>query len=316
VSARPRTVDGRAAHRPGVALALVATLAVPIGLAAWRLPRESTPLPGAAREAMAVALPRWHITEVVNEVVYGTRGFDTFGETFLLLAAVVSVLAVTRGREHRAEHEGEEREGERERNEFDPLVDPLPAELQARRAERRELDVAASPSTPDRARIGRRGVESAAAMTVVSRTAIRIAMPPLGVAGMYLMLWGYSPGGGFPAGAVLLGLALLAYAGFGYRRVHRVVDPSLLELLELAGAGAIIVTEVLGLVLRGQVGANFLPLSQVATIRSGGILQVFSGSELIEVGTGLTLAIFAFLAMGHDWARDADRDGADEPPEG
>ena len=49
------------------------------------------PLPAVARYAMDVALPRWGLTEPVNEVVYGTRGFDTFGETFLLLAAVVSV---------------------------------------------------------------------------------------------------------------------------------------------------------------------------------------------------------------------------------
>ena len=53
--------------------------------------RASTrPCPAIARYALEIALPQWHITEPVNEVVYGTRGFDTFGETFLLLAAVVS----------------------------------------------------------------------------------------------------------------------------------------------------------------------------------------------------------------------------------
>ena len=56
-------------------------------------------------------------------------------------------------------------------------------------------------------------------MTVVARTAIRMALPVLAVAGLYLAAWGYSPGGGFPGGAVLLGVLLLVYAGFGRRRV-------------------------------------------------------------------------------------------------
>jgi multicomponent Na+:H+ antiporter subunit B len=47
-----------------------------------------------------------------------------------------------------------------------------------------------------------------------------------------------------------------------------------------------------------------MPLAEQQTIPSGGILQVFSGGEFIEVGTGLVLVIFALLAMRHDWAAD------------
>ncbi len=77
-------------------------------------------------------------------------------------------------------------------------------------------------------------------MTVVVRTAIRIVLPILAVAGLYLVAWGYSPGGGFPGGAVLLGVLLLAYAGYGRRKISRVIRPGLLETIELAGAAAII----------------------------------------------------------------------------
>jgi multicomponent Na+:H+ antiporter subunit B len=78
----------------------------------------------------------------------------------------------------------------------------------------------------------------------------------------------------------------------------------------MAGAAAIIMTEVLGLLLRGSLGANWLPLATPRTILSGGIAQLFSGSELIEVGTGLTIAVFALIGMGHDWAPD-ERPGRD-----
>ncbi|MGH3414853.1 MAG: MnhB domain-containing protein [Actinocrinis sp.] len=42
----------------------------------------------------------------------------------------------------------------------------------------------------------------------------------------HLVAWGYSPGGGFPGGAVLLGVLLLVYAGFGRRRIARVARPA------------------------------------------------------------------------------------------
>jgi multicomponent Na+:H+ antiporter subunit B len=99
-------------------------------------------------------------------------------------------------------------------------------------------------------------------------------------------------------------------AAGGRRRVARVIRPGLLEGIELGGATAIIVTELLGLLLRGSFSANWLPLAAPATILSGGIAQLFSASELIEVGTGLTITIFALIGMGHDWTPDErDREG-------
>ena len=180
-----------------------------------------------------------------------------------------------------------------------------------RAAERREQDAHApgdpdEPETPDATPLGTPAPETADAMTIVVRTAIRVALPLLAVAGLYLVAWGYSPGGGFPGGAVLLGVLLLAYAGFGRRRVAVVVRPGLLEAIEMAGAAAIIGTEVLGLLLEGSFSANWLPLAAPQTILSGGVAQLFSVSELIEVGTGLAIAVFALIGMGHDWARDED----------
>jgi multicomponent Na+:H+ antiporter subunit B len=301
------------AHRRWLGAALTAGMAAVLTAAMIGLPRGHEPLSAVARYAMAVALPQWGLTEPVNEVVYGTRGFDTFGETFLLLAAVISVVVIARSAESRRGYFGESLAGHQEQAQADPAEQADARETQARAAERREQGEAApgdpaEPETPDATPLGTPAPETADAMTVVVRTAIRIALPILAVAGLYLVAWGYSPGGGFPGGAVMVGVLLLAYAGFGRRRISRVVQPDLLEAVEIAGAVAIIVTELLGLLLRGSFSANWLPLAAPQTILSGGVAQLFSASELVEVGTGLAIVVFALIGMGHDWTPDEQSD--------
>lgn len=297
--------------RRGLLLVGLVGIVLAVGLAG--LPREHAPLPAIARYAMTTALPDWRLTEPVNEVVYGSRGFDTFGETFLLLAAVISVILLARHREARRGYFGEVSAGLREQAHADPHTVETWGEREARRAESAESGEegapwAGRPDTPDDVPIGAPGPEEAEAMTVVVRTAVRIAAPVLAVSGLYLVAWGYSPGGGFPGGAVLVGVLILAYAAYGRRRIARVVRPGLLETLEMAGAAVIIGTELLGLLLQGSFSANWLPLAPPQTIRSGGVIQVFSFGELIEVGTGLAIAIFSLLGMRHDWAPDEEAD--------
>ena len=221
------------------------------------MPREHAPLPLIARYALEIAIPRWKLTEPVNEIVYGTRGFDTFGETFLLLAAVVSVVVITRPREPRRGYFGEAAAGAREQQQDDPDVGSDAAEEEARSAERREQGEQAPSGgepveTPDATPLGTPAPETAEAMTVVVRNAVRVVLPILAVAGLYLVTWGYSPGGGFPGGAVILGVLLLVYASYGRRKISKVIRPGLLEPLELAGAGLIIMTEFLGLVFKAR----------------------------------------------------------------
>jgi multicomponent Na+:H+ antiporter subunit B len=304
-------LTGEATHRPVVGAVIVAAFAALLAIGLVDLPRDRAPLPAVARYAMDVALPKWGITEPVNEVVYGTRGFDTFGETFLLLAAVVSVIVLTRQKEARRGFIGEQFAGRLEQAQSDP---PSGGGLvEARQAERKEVIAPSGPLTPDRELLGTPAPEQAQGMSVVARTATRVVAPLLAIAGIYLVAWGYSPGGGFPAGAVILGVVLLIYATYGYRKVARVVDPKVFEPLELGGALLIIGVELLGLILKGSFSANWLPLAQTQTIPSGGILQLFSGGEFIEVATGLVLVVFALLGMRHDWAPDAQEE---EPASG
>ena len=98
-----------------------------LGAAVVGIPRDHAALPAVARYAMEVALPRWGLTEPVNEIVYGTRGFDTFGETFLLLAAVVSVVMITRSAEPRRGYFGESWPGRGSRPRRTRRSGPMPA---------------------------------------------------------------------------------------------------------------------------------------------------------------------------------------------
>ncbi|HTJ71786.1 MAG TPA: MnhB domain-containing protein [Actinospica sp.] len=306
-------VDREPRHRPWLGLLLTLAAAAALGAAYLAAPRENAPLPSAATYALVTALPDWKLLEPVNEVVYGSRGFDTFGETFLLLAAVVSIVVLTRPREARRGYFGEHAAGEREQHEIDPHAPADSEERQTRAADERERrETASTLRTPDREPLGGHGPERADSLTVVTRTTIRIAAPILAVTGLYLVAWGYSPGGGFPGGAVLLGVLLLAYAGFGRRRIARVARPGLLETAELAGALLIIGTELLGLLLKGSFSGNWLPLAEPGTILSGGVVQLFSVGELIEVGTGLSIAVFGLLSIGRDWAPDDEDEDEDE----
>src|SRR4051794_30986337 len=125
-------------HRPWLVVLVVGGVLGALVTAVTGLPRGTEALPAIARHAMLIALPKWGTTEAVNEVVYGSRGWDTFGETFLLLAAVVAVVVLSRGREPRGEYVGEASAGRREQSSADPDIGEDAEESTARAAERDE----------------------------------------------------------------------------------------------------------------------------------------------------------------------------------
>src|SRR5579875_3545799 len=173
-------------HRPWLAAVAVLAVAGLLGIAAFTLPRESAALPQIARHALEIALPRWGTTEPVSEIVYGSRGFDTFGETFLLLAAVVAVVVLTRTREGRSEYVGESVAGQREQQQVDPHEPHDSEEDEAREAEEEEQDNLAPVDDPDADHLGTPAPERVAGMSVVVRIAARTAAPILAVAAVYL----------------------------------------------------------------------------------------------------------------------------------
>jgi len=307
--ARQEPHAGEEKHRWWLGLAFTLAVGAVFVIGFTDLPREGAALPAVARHAMQIALPVWGQNEVVSEIVYGSRGFDTFGETFLLLAAVVAVTTLARPREPRAQYVGEASAGRDVESRYGGGDGGSGSQSQARRAEREESeDTREAPADADQEPLGTRAPERAVAMTVVVRLGARIAALILAVASIYLAAWGYTPGGGFPAGAAIAGVVILLYAAFGHRALSGAVRPGVLEPIELLGASAIIAIGLFGLLFKGSLFANFLTLAQPGTIRAGGTNQLYSGSELIEVATGLIIAVFSLLGMRHDWAAD-DADG-------
>ena len=113
----------------------------------------------------------------------------------------------------------------------------------------------------------------------------------------------------------MLGVALLLYAGFGRGGSPRCSGRRCWRPSRWPARRLIIGTEALGLMPAGaRFGATGCRWRQPQTIRSGGIAQLFSGGELIEVGTGLTIAVFALLGMSHDWTPDEARTEAEPEP--
>lgn len=312
----PRTSGQRLTHRRWLAAPLALLVGALLVTAMLTIPRGSRPLPPMARYAMELALPQWHLTEVVNEVVYGTRAFDTFGETFLLLAAVLSVTLLTRPREPRRGYIGEHVAGRQEQAQIDPAATPDPDQEQARGAEEEEEGHPRGPLTTDEEPLGQGFPERAEGMTVVIRTGVRLVVVVLTVAGCFLVVQGYTPGGGFPAGAVLLGIVLLVYVAHGYRRVAFLVRPAVAETIELAGALAIIVLQSLGLFLHGSFTANWMPLAPVETLRSGGVAQAFSLGEFVVVSCGLVIVVFALLGASRDWVEGEADSGQGQNDQG
>jgi multicomponent Na+:H+ antiporter subunit B len=282
-------------------LALLAVLLV----AALDLPDGTQPLPQIARRALTSAMPDYRTTEPVNAIVYGMRAMDTFGETFILLAAVVSVVVLARGPEPRRGFFGEAVAGRKEQPSGGESTDS--GERHARRAEEDEQgEDDDTPRTPDDEPVGALAAERAHAMTVVVRSAVRVVLPLLTVAGIYLAVQGFSPGGGFPAGVVLLGAVLLVYTAFGHPALWLVANDALMEAVEVLAAVVIILVLLLGLPLAGSFGAQWMGLTPLETMRSGGTVQAFSLSELVEVATGLIIAVFSLLGMRHEWGRDQE----------
>ncbi len=295
-------------HRPWAALTLTGATVVAMLIGVLGLPREGTALPDVARHALDIALPVWGQADPVNEIVYGSRGFDTFGETFILLAAVIAVATLARSREPRREYVGEATAGRAEQAKFDPRGGETERDKETRRAEEAEEEGGEPVPDPDWIPLGMRAPERAEAMSVVVRVAARVAVIILAVAGIYLGAWGYSPGGGFPAGAAITGVVLLVYVALGHRAVNSLVRPAVMEPLEIAGALLIIAIGLVGLASKGSMFANWLPVGEPQTILAGGTNQPYSLAEFIEVATGLIIAIFALLGMRHDWAPSPDED--------
>jgi multisubunit Na+/H+ antiporter MnhB subunit len=132
-------------------------------------------------------------------------------------------------------------------------------------------------------------------MTVIVRTIIRSLLPIVLIFGLYIISYGHlTPGGGFQGGMILVGAVMSVYLAYGYDALRRIDD----EDLDLAEHLGLLVYVVVGLAAVG-VGAGFLtnvlPVGQIGTLLSGGIVFVLNLAVGFKVAAGTLIVLLILL---------------------
>ncbi len=203
------------------------------------------------------------IPNVVTTVLASYRGYDTFGETTVVFAAVVGVLLmlVVRRRETDAGDDGATAEGD-------------------------DLDV---PSTFD----------GETHMRMVDKIILRVIgkalVPFFFLFALYVQFHGdFGPGGGFQAGVIFAAGFVLYGLIFGLEAVKRVAPK---PILEIGAAVGVLIWGGVGVVALLR-GGNFLEYDVLSSHGQHlGIMLVEAG-VLCTVTCGLTLIFYLFAGRG------------------
>ncbi len=114
--------------------------------------------------------------------------------------------------------------------------------------------------------------------------------------GVYMVLHGHlTPGGGFQGGIVVGTGVLTVYLASEYETFLRVSSPTVLDVVEPAGAGGYILVGLGGLVGGASFLYNFLPLGVTGQLPSAGMIPVLNAAVGVEVGAGIALIVAEFL---------------------
>lgn len=119
-------------------------------------------------------------------------------------------------------------------------------------------------------------------------------MAPLtAVYGIYVVLHAQlTPGGGFQGGVIVFAALLLIYLGDGYAAWRRIVRSAVLDVAEAMGAGIYAIAGLVPLAAGAVYLQNVLPLGQVGSILSGGLIPV------VNLGVGIAVAAgFSSIAL-------------------
>ncbi|HTX02572.1 MAG TPA: MnhB domain-containing protein [Candidatus Acidoferrales bacterium] len=123
-----------------------------------------------------------------------------------------------------------------------------------------------------------------------------VLLPVIVVFGMYMAVHGgLTPGGGFQGGAIIASGFLLAYLGSGHPAFHAIGKIEILEVFESLGAAAYVVIGLAALGLGLSFLQNFMPLGGRGNLVSGGTIWAINIAVMLEVATGLVIALSEFL---------------------
>lgn len=155
---------------------------------------------------------------------------------------------------------------------------------------------------------GERPLRARAARAV--RAAGFVLVPVLIVVGLWdATTAGLSPGNGFQVGVILAAGALVGWATGPAAGFRAATPTALATAVEALGAAGLVGVGLVGLGLSGVFLSMFLGPGPYATIRSGGVVLVFSWTVAVEVTAGNVLLLREFL-------KDAAPDRAAGPAPG
>lgn len=146
---------------------------------------------------------------VVYSVVFNFRGYDTLGESFILIGAIAGTMAILR------------REKKKPGRVVDYRAGAAPAQPGNGQAEQTSGGIAGGTGAAYRRR------------PVIMKSACDFLLPLSVVYGWYIILHGaFSPGGGFQGGVLAAGAVLLIYLAYGLRGVRKVFHAGFLHTTE------------------------------------------------------------------------------------
>ena len=134
-------------------------------------------------------------------------------------------------------------------------------------------------------------------MTPIVKNTARLVAGFIAVFGVYIAATGHlSPGGGFAGGVILAAAAVLVVLAFGKKSAAAVLGERQCHVWDAAGAMAFLAIALCGYFVAGFF-ANFLPLGETHTLRSGGAIPLSNLAILVKVGAGLAGAFLALSAF-------------------
>ncbi|EYD77715.1 Multisubunit Na+/H+ antiporter, MnhB subunit [Rubellimicrobium mesophilum DSM 19309] len=114
--------------------------------------------------------------------------------------------------------------------------------------------------------------------------------------GIYVTLHGQlTPGGGFQGGSIIAAATLLIYLGEGYPAWRKIVRSVLLDLSEAAGVGIYLVAGLVPLLAGATYLENILPLGEVGSLLSGGLIPILNAGVALAVAGGFCSIAIEFL---------------------
>ena len=114
--------------------------------------------------------------------------------------------------------------------------------------------------------------------------------------GVYMVVHGStSPGGGFQGGCILASAWLVVFLSGDVHLMHRVTSEKAVQLVEALGAGMYAAIGLAMMVMGGLFLQNVLPLGQMGSPLSGGMIAAINAAVGVEVTAGFVLILLEFL---------------------